>query len=283
MKALPFNIPKPQNDMLIYQEDHEYIFYDKLHQHEEIQISYIAKGEGTLVVGDTVSDYKEGDILLIGSNLPHVFRSDASSEHKSLMLSLFFGKKSFGDHFFELTEFASLKSIFEKSIYGIKVESNKGSLKKLFVRLKTSTKIERFITLLEILRLISISNIKQLSSFVYLKSYSDSHGKRMSAIFEYTMNHYSETIDLTTIADIANMTPNAFCKYFKQRTNKTYVQFLSEVRIENAYKFLLKHKEMPIEEVALLAGFTSISNFNRKFKRIKNATPSEFRKLSISH
>ena len=104
MKVLPFQIPKPTNDALIYQEDREIAFYDQLHQHEEIQLSYIVNGEGTLLVGDTISSYKSGDIFAIGSNLPHVFQSDSNLAEESVMLTLFFTKKSFGDDFFELEE-----------------------------------------------------------------------------------------------------------------------------------------------------------------------------------
>jgi len=100
MKVLPFQIPKPEHDALIYQEDKETVFYDKFHQHEEIQVSYIAEGEGTLVVGDTINYYKKGDVLAIGSNLPHVFKSDTSFKTQSEMLSLFFSIDAFGASFF---------------------------------------------------------------------------------------------------------------------------------------------------------------------------------------
>ncbi len=283
MKALPFNIPKPENHALVFQEDHEYTFYDKLHQHEEIQISLIVKGEGTLVIGDTVCDYQPNDIFVIGANLPHVFRSESGLQERSLMLSLFFSSTSFGDHFFDIDEFADLKPVIKRSGYGIKVLSKRAPIKALFLQLKNTTRLDRFVKLIKILNLISVSNTKQLSSFVFHKPISDRHGNRMSAIFEYTMNHFKESIDLATISSVANMTTNAFCKYFKQRTNKTYIQFLNDIRIENACKLLLKNNDMSIEEIATVSGYSSIANFNRKFKKIKNMTPSAFRKLSVNH
>ena len=89
------------------------MFYNKLHQHEETQISYIEKGEGTLLVGDTITQYQKGDILVIGSNLPHVFRSDTNSEESSVMISLFFTNNSFGKDFFELPTFKTIQPFFE--------------------------------------------------------------------------------------------------------------------------------------------------------------------------
>lgn len=124
MKVLPFKIPKPENKAFIYQEDLE-VFYDKLHQHEEIQISLIVNGEGTLVIGDSVTDYKPNDILVIGSHLPHVFKSETNPSSKSHMLSLFFTYRSFGEHFFELEELQELQSFFKRAAYGFKITSSK--------------------------------------------------------------------------------------------------------------------------------------------------------------
>jgi len=277
MKVLPFKISKPENEALIYQEDKEITFYNKLHQHEEIQISYIKSGEGTLVIGDTITDYKTGDIIAIGSNLPHVFNSDIESEVPSFMMTLFFSRNSFGDHFFDLNDFGLLKKFFSQSEHGIKLNSNKELLINLFLELPKANKLQRFILLFKIMQLIIKSDCEQISSFVYQKNYKDDEGKRMGDIFDHTFQHFSEPISLTQISSVANMTTNAFCKYFKQRTNKTYFQLLTEVRIEHACKLLNKDKDLSVSEIALHSGFQNISNFNRKFKSVKNMTPSQFK------
>jgi len=279
LKIHPFKIPKPENEAIVYQEDFESVFYDKLHQHEEIQISLIINGEGTLVIGDSVNRYKPGDIFTIGRNLPHVFKSDRVESTNSFMMSLFFSEKSFGHSFFELNEFSALQTFFKKSIFGLKLISNKIALKTLFLKLKKASKLERFILLFEILHLINESENKRLSSFVYYKNYSALEGKRMSAIYEYTMNHFNNSISLLQIADVANMTTNAFCKYFKKRTNKTYFKFLNELRIEHAIKLLQSNSDASIAEIAYQAGFKNISNFNRHFKAIKHSSPSNFKKI----
>jgi AraC-like DNA-binding protein len=117
-----------------------------------------------------------------------------------------------------------------------------------------------------------------LSSFIYDKKYSDNEGARMRNVFEFTMNNFENDISLDAISEVANMTKNAFCKYFKKRTNKTYVQFLNELRIENACKLLLSNNDHSIVEIAELSGYNNISNFNRQFKVFKNVSPSKFRK-----
>jgi AraC-like DNA-binding protein/quercetin dioxygenase-like cupin family protein len=279
MKVYPFKIPKPDNNALIYQEDIEKSFYDQLHQHDEIQISYIKKGKGTLFLGDRISSFSENDIYVIGANVPHAFKSDKNADEISVMLTLFFTKSSFGDLFFELDEFLELKDFFSDSQLGLKINSLTEEMQNEFLKLKTSSRMERFIILLEILKLISLSNTTKLSSFVYRKNYSDREGKKMRAIFDYTVENANNSISLIDIANVANMTKNAFCKYFKKRTNKTYINFLTELRIENACKLLQSKNDLSIADIGFSCGFNNISNFNRKFKQVKKTTPLKYRNL----
>lgn len=279
MKVYPFKIPKPENNALIYQEDIEVVFYDKLHQHNEIQISFIVKGKGTLLVGDSISNYAENDIFVIGSNLPHAFKSDKNTKETSKMLSVFFTEDSFGDDFFKLNEFAELNNFFSKSLQGLRINANKKEIINSFYQLKNASKLERFILFLEILKQISNAESKPLSNFIYSKNYSDVEGKKMRSVFDFTIENAHKTIYLEDVANVANMTKNAFCKYFKRRTNKTYISFLTELRIENACKFLNSKEEISIAEIAFKTGFNNISNFNRKFKEIKKITPLQYRKM----
>lgn len=278
MKVLPFKIPKPEFDALVYQKDLVSHFYDKLHQHEEIQLSYICEGEGTLIVGDTVNYYKKGDILVIGSHLPHVFKSDIEASPKSHMLSLFFTKNSFGTDFFDLEELKDLNAFFKRSTHGFKISPKTSHLHDLFLKLETASKLQRFIILLKLLKKTSKAKYKSMSSFIYEKKYNAIEGKRMQDVFEYTMKHYDKDISLETISNVASMTKNAFCKYFKKRTNKTYFRFLSELRIEYACKLMESPNDLSISEIAYKSGFKNISNFNRQFKTIKLMTPSVYKK-----
>ena len=278
MKVLPFKIPKPKNEALVYQIDREQVFYDQLHQHGEIQISYVEKGSGTLIVGDGINEYKAGDILVIGSFVPHVFRSDTRNKETSLMHTLFFNRDSFGKEFFRLIDLSSTQNFFKKSVYGMKVLSNKTKITALFQSLSNQNKVEQVSSLLLIINQIAKSRITPLSSFVYQKSFTDDEGKRMSDVFDYAMEHYHKPIALDEIAETANMSKNAFCRYFKKRTNKTFFQFLIEIRIENACKLILNHPELSISLISEQCGFNNIANFNRKFKELKAVTPTQFRK-----
>ncbi|MFI2743532.1 AraC family transcriptional regulator [Zhouia sp. PK063] len=277
MKILPFKIPKPEKEALVYQEDHEIVFYDQLHQHEEIQISLILESTGSLIVGDSINEYHPYDILVIGENVPHVFKTDALNSEKSVMYTLFFTKTSFGSEFFNIPDLNTLSHFFDEAVYGMKIMSNKQQIITHFQHLKLQNKIERIATLLQILNLIIDAQKLPLSSFVYQKKYTEDEGKRMNAVFEHAMNHFNETISLDTVAGKASMSKNAFCRYFKKRTNKTFFQFLIEIRIENACKLLYRNPDLSISIISEMCGFQNIANFNRKFKELKKVTPSQYR------
>ncbi len=279
MKVLPFKIPKAINKAIIFKEDDEPVFYNRFHQHNEIQISLLQEGTGTLIIGDSVREYMAGDIIVIGENLPHVFKSDLSLSRKSKMRSLFFSKSSFGQDFFSLEELENLNLFFEAIQNGVKILSNKIAIEREFMCLKEDNKFDCLIGTLKILKLISTARIEELSSYMQISSKLAIDGDRMRKIIAHTMLDFKRQISLEEIAEVANLTPNAFCRYFKSRTDKTYFQFLNEVRIDNASKMLRKNHDASIAEICMLSGFNNISNFNRQFKRIKKCTPKDYRYL----
>lgn len=278
MKVLPFKIPKPELNAVVFQEDRGETFFNKLHQHEEIQISLILSGEGNLIVGDAINRYKGGDILVIGSNIPHVFNTDVSREKPSRMFTIFFSRRLLGTAFFELNELKESAPFFKRCRYGFKLNSNKKRATDLILKTESASQLERLIILMQLLKICSEARCTPLSTFIYGKNYKDNEGHRMRDVFDYTMTHYKTTITLETIANVANMTKNAFCKYFKKRTNKTYVTFLNEIRVEHATRLLEQQSDLPIIEISELSGFQNLSNFNRQYKRVKGYAPSQVRK-----
>jgi AraC-like DNA-binding protein len=283
MKVFPFKIPKSKEASLMYQEDRALVFYDKLHQHEEIQVSYIKKGEGTLIVGDSITTFQKNDIIVLGSNLPHVFRSDRLEDNSaSIMQTVFFTGTTFGRDFFDLPEFKSLSNFFTHIQCGLLLENVHPNIAQYFDDFKKADEYDRISIFLGLIRHISTAEYTKLSNFIYDKPIKDNEGKRMRMVFEYVMSNYAKSISLDDVAKIASMTKNAFCRYFKVRTNKTFFQFLIEIRVEHAAKLLIKDNELSVLEIAELCGFTNISNFNRQFKATKGETPMSVRKRAQS-
>ena len=271
MKVFPFKIPKPIDEHLIIQIDKEPFFYNRLHQHEEIQISYIINGNGKLLVGDSLHQFSAGDIYVIGSNLPHVFKSIADDEDAH-MLTVFFTDNTFGVGFFDLPYFKDLQSFFKYAASGFKVLSNKNQITQQLLALQTEHKLKRFTIFLELLEQLSNASTKTLNS---------NEGERLQEIFDFVFKNFQQPILLNDISKMAYMTPNAFCRFFKQRTNKTFFQFLIELRVEHACQLLNSKKELNINMISDLSGFNSISNFNKKFKKIKGLTPTQYQKSQL--
>jgi len=278
MKVLPFKIPKPVDSTLVVQVDKAKIFYNQLHQHAETQISYIVKGQGKLIVANSVYGFKTGDVFIIGSNTPHLFQS-VPSKDMSHMITLFATTKNFEEDSLGIPELEEVKQFIAISSGGIQVMSKKKSIRKIMLELPTASKLGKFVKFLKIIQEINSAEVTQLTSYVPSKKIiSNTEGRRLQLVFDYAMNNFDKEITLNYVADLVHMTTPAFCRFFKQRTNKTFFEFLIELRLEHACQLLSRDDKMSIAEISEASGFQSISNFNRKFKKIKLVSPSQYSK-----
>jgi AraC-like DNA-binding protein len=248
-----------------------------------LQITLIQKGYGTCVIGDYISSFKPGDLFVIGQNLPHVFSSDKSfyeqEEKECLSTTIFLSTQLIKSDFFELEELSDIKGFIENTKRGIRFTTkNKTKLVEHFHSIE-SGKASRGI--LNVLELCSILNkdkkAKYLSHVDYKSIRKESDGQILNTVFQFTLRNFREEISLDFVAKMANRSPAAFCRFFKKRTRKTYITFLNEIRIQEACSLLLK-PDLNISEICFIAGFNSISNFNRQFKKITGFTPKGYRK-----
>lgn len=275
MKVYPFQIAKPLNENLIVQVDSAEQFYTQLHQHSEIQLSLIVKGHGKLFVGDGIHTFSSGDIFVLGPNSPHLFKTENTVDTVE-MVSLFFTDATFGYSFFELPDIEEIRPFFNDAQNGFQLLSHQPAVTELLQELIHLDKLSRFISFLKLLRLVCAGEKRPLTNFLYPKKISDQEGERMQSIFEFAIGNFQNDITLESAARLVHMTPNAFCRFFKKRTNKTFFQFLIELRIEHACQLLRTKTDATIAEIAEQSGFCSISNFNRTFKVQKGVVPSGF-------
>lgn len=280
MKVFPFKVLKSDNSTLLFQVDRGENLYDKFHQHDEIQITFIENGEGRLLVGDSIHPFKAGDIFMIGENLPHVFYLNEECVEDSVVKSLYFSKELLGRDILSFTEFSDLIAMFEDAKSGISFLENTDRIEYVFSKIEKASGLGRIVCFFDLLQTLKNSEYTKLATFVYSNEYSDMEGKRMSNVMNYTIANFAKNITLDAIAEKANMNKNAFCRYFKQRTNKSFFEFLIEIRIENACRILQQDQEATIVEVAERCGFNNVSNFNRKFREIKCTSPHNYRKLA---
>lgn len=275
MKALPFTIPSVGNSSFLIQEDKLEGFYPFLHRHEEVQICWIKKGEGTLIVQAEVFEFKAGDIFIIGSNKPHLFKN-AKTGQGIESVSLFFGISSIKNPLAIVPELNSLFTQYIQLGPCTKIEANQlGYFQSLLSTLLSSTNEEKLIQFLNVLT--ALLKVVHLETQLTVP-YSEKDGDRMKEIMTYTLNNLSNEITISRIASHIAYTPEAFCRFFKKRTNKTYIQYLNELRINAACRQILEQQDQNISQIAFECGYNNVSHFNRVFKKIKGASPLNFKR-----
>jgi AraC-like DNA-binding protein len=285
MKVIPFSIPKDTNEAFRVQIDELPRLYDHLHQHPEIQLTCILESEGTLLAGDYIGRFVPGDVFVLGSNQPHVFRNDAvygSKGKNAKAISLFFDESTLGETFWNLPEIHSLKYFLRNSAAGFRlIGKQKEIVTDLLNQIINEKGIQRLIIFLKILSSFEKKkSLLVLSESALNKNLKSYDGKRLNLILAFTFREFHRTIELSEVAGLANLTPQAFCKYFKTRTRKSYVQFLNEIRIQHAVR-MLNVNEDSISAIAYHSGFVNLSHFNRTFKAITGMTPSDYLKQSV--
>jgi len=284
MKPHLLKIPKEDEHSFSVRYDIVSFFYNKWHYHPEIELVYIIEATGRQFIGDSIHHFKNNDLILIGANLPHLWRCDEKflvkgSRLKVEAIIIHFLPECFGPGFFKLPENSSLLSLFQKAQMGVRVKEETGiSVGNLMRKLVTARNSERIILLLQILHTIAESQqTKTICSEGLTFQYSALEAERLNTIYQYILNNFSKEISLEQIAKVAHLTPNGFCRYFKSRIKKTFSRFLIEVRIGHACK-LLAESDKPVADICYECGFNNFSNFNRHFKHIARRTPLNHRK-----
>jgi AraC-like DNA-binding protein len=254
---------------------------NRWHFHPEVELIQIHAGSGMQFVGDNMRPFQAGDVVLVGSNLPHYWRfDDYPSPENTVSYStvIHFLENVWGDHFLNLPETRHLKNVLQKSKQGILITGADAThIGTLISRVYQSDGLRKLIALIETLSAIYECNHQTvLSSIGFKYSYSDAEDERIHNIYEYTLQHAAERIELSTIAGIAGLAENSFCRYFKLRTGKTYSNFLAEIRIGRACKLLIEDK-LSIKQVSYSSGFNNFSCFFQKFKKITGKTPLQYK------
>lgn len=283
MKVLQFTIPVPREKTIIVQKDVLPHFYPHLHRHQEIQLTWIIKGEGTLVAENNMHAFRPNDIFWISANQPHVFKSDASyffpkSRKNVTALVLFFNPDGELSALFDLPEIKAIRAFIMQNKCGFKMPARHTTeISNLMMRMYESKGVDQLLLFLEMFkRIIKYKQLEPLSINTPLHNYSEHEGIRIGTIYNYVMQHYEQQISLNDVAKQAHMTRQAFCRYFKKHTLLTFLAFLKQVRVNEACKKLTDGTYDCIATVAYNCGFNSVANFNRVFKSTIGKSPSAY-------
>jgi AraC-like DNA-binding protein len=271
-----------QQDSVTVLDLRESFFDPNWHFHPHYQLFTVLEGTGTRFIGDSIQYFEAGDTVFLGPNLPHLWRSDKmyfenNSTLKTHGIVLYFTEDFLGSVFFEKSEMSVLNALLKNSSRGL-VWSGKTKQHVIdrLLELRNIKGFKRILILLDLLHSLSQSKDYQ---FITNENYTNLHKlsetERMQKVYEYVSKNFKDTIKLSDIAEKVNMSEAAFCRYFKKRTNRSFVDFVNEIRIGNACK-LLSQNTLNISGICFESGFNTISNFNFHFKKIVGKTPSEY-------
>ncbi|WP_343488453.1 AraC family transcriptional regulator [Allomuricauda sp. d1] len=247
------------------------------HFHPEIELVYVNGGSGKRQIGSHVSYFRNGDLILIGSNLPHCGFTDKLTGNKSETVIQM--KTDFlGNDFFNIPEMKKIQDLFEVAKSGIAFHGKtKKKVGEKMEVLEYQSDFQRLLSILNILNELGGSEeftVLNAEGFSMKTEVKDND--RINVIFNHVKTHFKEEIGLDEMADLASMTVPSFCRYFKKITNKTFTQFVNEYRLVHASKLLAEQK-MSITEVCFASGFNNFSHFNKSFKAFTGQNPSEYR------
>nr|WP_293834873.1 AraC family transcriptional regulator [uncultured Arsenicibacter sp.] len=252
------------------------------HYHPEYELTYIVRSSGKRFVGDHVGDFVPGDLVLLGPNLPHFWRNDEDQPEflTSEAYVIQFSPNLDNALFRTLPEADRIMQMLHRAKYGILFsEEFQQRIGRKMERLLTRSGMERIIDWLQILNELSYdTEAVLLASDSYQLTPNEAETERMKRVLEHMLHNFRKEIRIDEIASIAGMAPAAFCRYFRKRTNKSFVEYLNELRISHARK-LLTQADMSVGQVGLECGFNNISHFHRQFRQQTGTTPLKYQTL----
>jgi AraC-like DNA-binding protein/quercetin dioxygenase-like cupin family protein len=249
------------------------------HYHPELELHYLVKGRGVRLIGDNISNFMDGELILLGENLPHVWRVEEGAATGVEVIVVHFLPDCLGGDFLNLPEAYLLPRLFERAKKGLVIHGiAKDRVVDLMQHIVKATNMERLILLLAMLNTLAETAEKSdiTSGHAFYKS-NDMETLRLNKIYEFTLAHYRDDITLQQVASIANLGVTSFCRYFKLMTRKTYNDFLVEIRISHACRLLIEDR-LATEVICFECGFNNVSNFYRHFRKVTEMTPLEYKK-----
>ena len=268
-------------------ERHKTEFTYPLHRHREFELNFIEHGAGVRrIVGDSVEEIGDFELVLIGSEgLEHVWEQGNCKSADIREITIQFSKDIFNENLLSKNQFVSIKKMLDKAEHGLAFPLS--AIMKVYSALDTlaveKEKFVQFLKFLYILYELSMADgVKVLASSSFANTSRNKESRRVQKVKQYINDHYSEPLMLNNLADIAGMSPVAFSRFFRIRTNRTLSDYIADIRLGFAARLLVDTTKN-ISEICYECGFNNLSNFNRTFKNKRGSTPREFREMYKKH
>lgn len=284
MKAHLIDVPLSGNRTIQIKKVDQFYLDTPFHFHHLCELVWVEKSYGKRIVGDNVDNFDDGDLVLMGPNLPHIWQNDAvfhrkEKDYRVKSTVIYFPSDFLLNLTDEQTILRPIQELIKRSSRGLKFNGSTGQ--KVSQILSAISEEEGFKKIIHFLQTIDILSQSQeyeyLASLSFKNLYDEKDTGRIHKVYQHLMQNFHRDIELQEVADLCNMTTNAFCRFFKSRTQKSLTRFLNELRIGHACK-LLQNEEYSVSDVCYECGYNNLANFNKFFKTIQQTTPSEYRK-----
>jgi len=249
-----------------------------IHYHPEYEINFIQNGKGVKrIVGDHIEEIDDVELVLVGPNLYHGWELNKCKNKDIHEITIQFHNDLFSDSLLTRRIMMPIKEMFNRANHGILFSKKTGiELGERLSRISKRDGMDYFLEIISILHDMANSRNQRLLSTFTVDSDVFEDDDKMKLVYEYIQKKFSDKITLDEVSDVARMSPVSFNRFIKKRTGKTFVNYLNDIRIGYAARWLVE-KDLSISEIAFKSGFNNIANFNRIFKSIKNTTPSQYR------
>jgi AraC-like DNA-binding protein len=283
MKIIEQRLPKDFDKSFIVFEEIGQFFPCPWHYHPEYEIVLVTKSHGRRMVGDHIGYFEEGDIVFMGSYLPHVWVNDplyinGKAEYPAEAIVVQFERNFLGEKFMDLPELSELKHLLYLSERGMVIKGKaRETICSIMKNMPIMNGLQRISALLSIFDiLVRNKEFDLLTNPGFVQNFEFKSSDKFKRVTEYIMMNFDEEIQLQDIAAFSNMAVTTFCNFFKTQFRMTFIEYLNVIRVGHACK-LLAQKENTIVDIAYRCGYQNIANFNRQFKKLKNMTPREYR------
>lgn len=254
----------------------------QLHYHDETELIYFRKAEGVLLIDGHFHNFKKGDLFLIGGNLAHYWKHDSASFSSDIDSVVVHFKPDFlGKDFLETGEGAVVRELLNKAQDGLRVKGHvKSQVVCLMEKMLKGNGLARSAILLAILEKIAVrADIQTLNiALLHQNTVQVMESGAIERVYKYVALHFRRKITIGEIAEVANLSHHSFCRFFKNRTGKTFVHFLLEVRVNHACS-LLAQKQQNLKTISQQSGFKNMACFYKYFKQMTGKTPRHYQDI----
>ncbi|MDQ6844453.1 MAG: AraC family transcriptional regulator [Bacteroidota bacterium] len=268
-----------ENTSFLVRKFEEKNFSAPYHFHPELELTLILKGCGKRYVGSHMHDYFPGDLVLLGANLPHCWKTEDDAVENSISVVVHFNIDFLGEDFFKRPEMNTIHQLLNNSNYGLQFTAGNKIIKERILSLSDeNNSFKRLIIFLDVLHDLSNARYAILDKKRSYAALSYNDKQRINEVIAYVVENFHDSISLRQAASIANMTSHAFCKYFKKLTRKTFIEAVNDYRIDFAIRQLVNTNKS-ISEIGFESGFNDVSNFHKTFKSRMKLSPLSYRNM----